>query len=340
VVTIRDVAKVAGVSISSVSHVVNNTRFVSDETRKKVLAAMEELNYHPNDLARGLRRGETRTLGLIVPDNSNSFFAEVARGIENVGYENGYSVILCNSDGDIQKELAYVNVLSAKQVDGVIFIASGNQSDHIHMLTSRGIPVIVADRDIAEPSVDVVLVNNEEGGYQATRHLVLVGHKRIACIAGPSNLTPSADRVRGYQRALAEAGIPFLPELVVQGDFRYQGGEAAMHRLLALKPAPTAVFVCNDIMAIGSLRAIYSAGLRVPGQISIVGFDDIPLASAMNPSLSTVAQPVHEIASVSTTLLLEKMAARIQGETIKQEGRRIVLDPKLIIRESSAQLSS
>jgi len=330
--TIKDVARLAGVSITTVSHVINETRFVSDELRGRVLAAMEELNYHPNVLARSLRSGETKTIGLVVPDNSNPFFAEVARIIEDIGFERGYSVILCNSDNNLDKEAAYINVLSTKQVDGVIFIAAGSKHEHLHELTTQGIPVVVADRDIPQALADVVLVNNEQGGYDATRYLISLGHRRIACITGPSDIPPSADRVRGYRRTLKESGILVEEELIVPGDFRYQGGEAAMAQLLRLDKPPSAVLACNDVMAIGALRAIRSAGLQVPSDISIIGFDDIAIASAVSPALTTVAQPIVELATLATQLLM----SRIRNDQEDKPRQRIVLGTKLVVRDSCA----
>src|SRR5512142_849454 len=184
--TIKDVARQADVSLATVSHVINHTRFVSDELRTRVLSAMVALNYRPNAAARSLRSGETRTIGLIVPDNSNPFFAEIARIIEDIGFDNGYSVILCNSDGNIQKEKSYIQLLISKRVDGVIFIASQGTSAAISDLADQRIPIVIADREIPHPDVDVVMVDNEQGGYQATQYLLSLGHRRIGCICGPS----------------------------------------------------------------------------------------------------------------------------------------------------------
>jgi LacI family transcriptional regulator len=293
---------------------------------------MDELNYRPNVLARGLRRGETRTIGLIVPDNSNPFFAEIARIVEDVGFHNGYSVILCNSDGNLEKEAAYINVLIAKQVDGVIFIAAGSNHEHLSELTGAGIPVVVADRDIPHTLADIVLVDNERGGYDATRYLLGLGHHRIACVAGPSDLNPSADRVQGYRRALEQAGVRVREEWIVPGDFRFQGGEAAVEELLRLDQSPTAIFACNDMMAIGALRAIRGAGRQVPGDVSVIGFDDIPLASAVMPALTTVAQPMVELATLATQYLI----AQIQDDDHVAPRQRTILDAKLVVRGSCA----
>jgi len=331
VATIKDVARLADVSTATVSHVINDTRYVSDELRARVLDAMEVLNYRPNVLAQGLRRGETHTIGLVVPDNANPFFAEVARVVEDVGFDRGYSVILCNTGDDLERERAYIDVLIAKQVDGIIFIAAGDHHKHLAELTDANVPLVLADRDVAQSGVDVVLVDNELGGHRATEHLLDLGHRRIGCIAGPSEATPSADRVKGYARALREAGVPVQQSLIEPGDFRYEGGEEAAARLLSLDSLPSAVFACNDLMAIGALRAIRRAGLRVPEDISVVGFDDIVLASAVSPALTTVAQPVEQLAKISTELLL----SRIEGES-PSDLARIVLDTELVVRNSSA----
>jgi LacI family transcriptional regulator len=331
-ITIKDVARQAEVSITTVSHVINDTRYVSDELRTKVLQAMEDLHYRPNVLARSLRRGETKTIGLIVPDNSNPFFAEVARIIEDVGFQNGYSVILCNSDGNLEKEKAYISVLIAKQVDGVIFIAAGDQREHLHLLGQQAMPVVVADRDVRSPLADVVLVDNEKGGYDAARYLFGQGHRSIACITGPSGLTPSAERVDGYRQALLEADLAVRQELVVAGDFRSESGEHATEKLLHLQPPPTAIFACNDLMAIGALHTLRRAGRQVPGDVSVIGFDDIPLSSVVSPALTTVAQPVSELATLSAQLLI----SRIQNGGGDNPAKRIVLGARLVIRDSCA----
>lgn len=329
-ITIKDVAQMAGVSVTTVSHVINNTRYVSDGLRARVQDAIRELDYHPNALARGLRGGESRTIGLIVPDNSNPFFAEVARDIEDVGFAKGYSVILCNSDGDIKKESAYIEILIAKKVDGVIFIASGSSHDHIQRLLRRDIPVVIADRDISSFPVDMVMVSNEQGGYEATKYLLALGHKKIGCITGPSELTPSADRVRGYRRAILEENIPIIDEYIVSGDFRFQSGSAAMECLLNLADPPTAVFICNDMMAIGALRTLRKAGLKVPEDLSIVGFDDIELASAVSPALTTIHQPIEEFANLTVKILLNRIHKKPAGK------RRMVFETRLVIRDSCA----
>ncbi|MGC8787476.1 MAG: LacI family DNA-binding transcriptional regulator [Anaerolineae bacterium] len=329
--TMKDVAQAAGVSVTTVSHVINETRYVSEELRERVLKAMEELNYHPNTLARSLRQGISHTIGLIVPDNSNPFFADVARAVETRGFEAGYSTILCNSDGQLEKELAYVNVLLAKQVDGVIFIAASSQSEHIMLLTEEQVPVVIADRQMPDAEVDVVLVDNYRGGYLATEYLISLGHHRIGCITGPSDTTPSADRVRGYKHALTSAGLPVDEDLIVRGDFRYASGISGAQKLLDLEKPPTAIFACNDVMAMAAMAAIREKGLSIPDDISIIGFDDIPQASFTSPPLTTVAQPIQDIGRIATDLLIERMSG-----SASLPSRRVVLDVKLVVRGSCA----
>src|ERR671925_487277 len=257
--TIREVAESAGVSYATVSHVINNTRFVSQETRERVQAAMDALNYRPNALARSLRQGKTNTMGLVLPDSANPFFAEISRSIEDEDFKQGYSVFLCNTELDTQRELFYVDVLSKKQVDGIIFVAAGDQADSIDFLNRQNMPVVMIDRDLPNVQVDVVLTDHQLGGILATRHLIELGHRRIACIAGPSSITPSAERITGYRKALEEAGVSYDEALILRGDYHAQSGMEITHSILNMSPRPTAIFASNDLMALGALRAAAEA---------------------------------------------------------------------------------
>jgi LacI family transcriptional regulator len=326
----RDVAERAGVSVTTVSHVVNETRPVSDELRERVLAAMDELGYQPNLLARSLRRRETHTIGMIVPDSANPFFAEVARGIEDTSFEQSYSVILCNSDGDLDKELLYTNVLAEKRVDGILFVAAGVSTEHIRALQARRMPLVVVDRDIPGVAVDSVLTDNARGGWLATHHLIELGHRRIGCITGPSDVTPSAERITGYRQALRKTGVPVDEGLIVKGDFQYESGYQAARQLLAMDDPPTAIFACNDLMAVGAMSAALESGRQVPADLSVIGFDDVHLASFTNPPLTTVAQPKYEMGVLATKMLLERMQDR------DMPPRRQLLDTSLLIRQSTA----
>ncbi len=306
--TIREVALRAGVSPSTVSHIINNTRFVAPETRERVLAAMAELNYRPNILARSLRRGETRTIGLILPDSANPFFAEIARAIEDAAFRAGYSVILGNTENDLARERVYIDVFLQKQVDGLIFVATGDQSPSLEELLRLNLPVVAVDRRLTGLAIDAVLTDNLQGGLLATRYLLARHHRRIGCITGPSHLTPSAERVVGYRQALREAGIGIDEQLIRRGDFLPRSGYELTLDLLRLDPPPTALFVCNDMMAIGALRALAEAGWRVPDDCAVIGFDDIDLASFVNPPLTTIRQDKGALAEESVRLLLERIA--------------------------------
>lgn len=326
----RDVAERASVSVTTVSHVINQSRPVSDELRGRVLAAMEELGYQPNTLARSLRRGETHTIGIIIPDSANPFFAEVARGIENTSFEHGYSVILCNTDNDLERESLYTDVLVKKQVDGILFVAAGLSAENIQALQKRGIPLVIVDRQVSGVEVDSVLTDNVQGGLLATRHLIELGHNRIGCIVGPSDLTPSAARITGYQQALNEAGISYDEALIVKGDFQYESGFEAANKLLSMDDSPTAIFAFNDLMAVGALSNALERGLEIPTDLSVVGFDDVRPALYANPPITTVRQPKYEIGVLATQMLLERM----HDPTLPP--RTHVLETQLVIRHSTA----
>lgn len=323
-------AERAGVSVTTVSHVINQTRPVSDELRQRVLAAMRELGYQPNRLARSLRRGQTHTIGMIIPDNANPFFAEMARGVEDTSFENGYSLILCNSDGDLDKELLYTNVLIEKRVDGILFVAAGLSTDRILDLQTQKTPLVVVDRDLPDSAVDSVLTDNAQGGRLATQHLIDLGHRRIACIAGPSDVTPSADRITGYRQAMSEGGIPIDEALIVRGDFRYDSAYQASVQLLKRNDPPTAIFACNDLMAVAVMRAALEQGWQIPGDLSVVGFDDVRLAAFANPPLTTIAQPKYEMGAVAAKMLLARMRNH------ERPAHRRVFETRLVVRRSTA----
>ncbi|GIV83099.1 MAG: LacI family transcriptional regulator [Candidatus Roseilinea sp.] len=327
-VTIKDVADLAKVSVTTVSHVINRTRYVDPITRQRVTEAITELGYRPNTLARSLRRGETRTIGLIVPDNSNPYFAELARAVEDAGFDRGYSVILCNSDMSEAKETAYIEALLSKRVDGIILISAANRREKFSSIARSGIPVVTVARELSDLPIDQVVTDNEQGGYLVGRYLIELGHRQIGCIAGPREETPSADRIVGLRRALQEAGIPLPSELVIRGDFTYESGRQVMAELLQRCPDLSAVFATNDRMAIGAMNHLWRVGKRVPGDISIVGFDDIPIAAMTCPPLTTIAPPKADFARVSVSLLIERINA---GRT---EPLRVVLPTRLVIRES------
>lgn len=332
--TIRDVAHHAQVSVTTVSHVINNTRFVEPETEQRVRTAIEVLGYRPNLLARGLRRRQTRTIGLLIPDNSNPFFADVARAIEDTGFSEEYSVILCNSDMSDVKQAAYIDLLLSKQVDGLILISSGDRQEPLRRILDADVPVVVVDRELDDLPVDQILVDNEQGGYLAGRYLVDLGHRLIGCIMGPSDVRPSAGRVAGFRRALEEAGLSLPDDRIVRGDGRYSSGEQAMQELLSRNLGITALFAFNDLMAVGALSTLRRAGVQVPDYISIIGFDGILHAATTVPAITTIAQPVTEIGRVSVCMLLDRIARRQQSST------RVLLPTTLVERESCRKLAA
>lgn len=332
--TIRDVASHAKVSVTTVSHVINGTRYVDPQTELRVRDAIHVLKFRPNSLARSLRRRESSTIGLITPDNSNPFFADVARAIEDSGFNVGYSVFLCNSDGSEKKENAYINVLISKQVDGLILISSRQHVLAFEKLIETNLPVVIVDREVHETArVDQVMVDNEQGGYLAGRYLVERGHHRIVCISGPSNLTPSEGRAAGFRRALSEAGINLAEEATIRGDFRYSGGESAAEEFLRRQLPFTAVFAANDLMAIGAMNVFHRFGKRLPDDISVIGFDNVLQGEMTWPRLTTIAQPIADLGRISIGLLRD----RIKQPTITPQ--RVLLPTLLVERDSVRDLT-
>lgn len=329
--TMKDVAKVAGVSVATVSHVVNQTRYVSTDTRKRVVTAMEALNYQGNALARALRKGFTRTIGLIMPDSSNPFFAEIGRSSETAFFEAGYSTIFCNTDGSSDKIQHYLNVLQEKQVDGIIFVAANEQTALLNDVLALKFPVVLmVDWPTEDVPADSVQADTFGGGYAATRHLISLGHRRIACIAAPYDNAMNSSRVLGYRKALEEAGIDFIDDYFIRGNFHPNSGHRAVQTLWRLPEPPSALFVYNDLMAVGVLAGMAAMGLRVPEDVSIVSFDNIELAGYLTPGLTTVEQPTTTMGELACELLL----ARIDNEELPFEHR--VLPTKLIVRHSTS----
>jgi LacI family transcriptional regulator len=326
--TIKEVAALAGVSSATVSHVINSTRFVSDAVRDQVLNAMKSLDYRPNDLARSLRSGVTHTLGLIIPDSANPFFAELGHCIENAAFKAGYSVILCNTENDLKKELLYMDVLTKKLVDGMIFVAAGENADTFKNLVELDIPVVVMDRNFDGIDLEVVSSDNHQGGLLATNHLIQLGHRRIACVTGPSRINPSSKRLDGYKEALAANGIAMDPQLICQGDFHPESGYVAARTWLSMPEPPTAVFACNDLMAMGVIKAAHTKGLHVPDDLALVGYDDIDLATYTNPPLTTIRQPKVEMGLTALQIILDRIKEKDQAP------QKIQLPVSLVVRDS------
>jgi LacI family transcriptional regulator len=333
--TIKDIAKKAGVSIATVSYVINKSRTVSPELTKRVLAAIEEIGYYPDINARSLKSKRTSTIGLIVPDNSNPFFAEIAKGVEDAGFDAGFSVLLCNSNAMLEREQAYIDLLLSKRVDGVIFAPTSLSINPIQRLVDLGIPVAVFYREAGELDVDSIRIDNLEGGYRATRHLIELGHKQVACIRPLSTETPSGQRVEGFKRAMDEAGLSYSSILMPQGNNRIKGGEAAARELLNSGKKFSAIFSTNDAMAIGAMRALRDAGLRIPEDVSVIGFDDIILARYSEPPLTTISQPKQEAGALAVQRIVERIELKHTDGA-----REFILETELIERCSTTPCRS
>lgn len=326
--TIRDVAAAAGVSPATVSRVLNQRVEVAADLRERVLVAVSEMGYRPNGPARSLRKRATMVLGIIITDVQNPFFTSMVRGIEDAAQEAGYSVVLANSDEDQDKEQRYLEVAAAEQMAGVVLAPARQSSRGLDVVVGQGIPVVTVDRRLRGVNLDSVSVNNHKAAHDATWHLVARGRKRIAIIAGLLNTMTGARRLAGYKAALKKAGIPLDERLVVEADFRLEGGYEATKDLLR-RARPDAVFASNNMMTMGALQALAEEGVDIPSEIAVVGFDDISWATALRPPLTAVRQPTYEIGRRSAEMLLD----RVKGDT--EEPRHIVLPAELIVRGST-----
>lgn len=329
--TINDVADAAGVSPATVSRVLNGTQGVTPARSERVRTAVAELGYQPFSAARALRRQRTDVWAVIVADVENPFFTSVVRGVEDAARAIGVRVVLCNSDEDPDRETEYIDVAIAERMDGVVIAAAASRHSHVQRLLDRGVAVVAIDRTPTGAEVDAVLVDNRLGAEQATRHLAAVGATRIACITGPRRTQTAEERLAGYRAGLVHAGLAFDADLVVHTDFRQAGGYDATIKLCQGRDRPDALFVANNLMTLGALGAIRDLGLTVPNDLAVVGFDDAPWATLVDPQLSVVAQPTREIGRVAAELLVARRAdpdAPIN---------HVVLAPDLVIRQSSAR---
>jgi LacI family transcriptional regulator len=328
--TIRDVAKRAGVAPITVSRVVNSSGYVSQETRERVEAAVTELGYVPNTLARSLRFKKTNTLALVLPDITNPFWTTVARGVEDAASDRGFNVILCNTDESEAEEGKYLTVLLQKQIDGVVLAPARSTAEPVELIQKQRVPVVVIDRQVPHAQVDVVRCDSIKGAYQLVRHLLSLGHGRIAMLAGPPDVSTAVDRVAGYHQALAETGLEAQAELVRYGEFTQASGYDMAQQALTCRPRPTALFAANNFIAIGALRALRDAGVRVPADMTLVAFDDLPPAFVIDPFLTVVAQPAYQMGHKATELLL----ARLSGQA-PAEYQHLLLPTEMIVRRSS-----
>jgi len=331
-VTIKDVAERAGVSIATVSNVINGSRFVSQALADKVNTAVEELGYYPNPLGRALRKGRSFTVALVLPDRSNPFFAQLARGAEEQTRRREYSLVTSNTDEDPNRESFYLNSLLKRKVDGLIVAPTFEGRETLRPLIDRGIPLVIVDRCIEGIQVDEVFSDNKAGAYEATEHLIALGHRRIGLLTGVPGISPIEDRISGYRRALEEHGLPIDEALIADGCSQIEEGAASTKALLAQRSI-TAIFSTNNMMTLGALQCFKRLGIQCPSDVSLVGFDDSEWASAFTPSLTVVAQQSYEMGYTAGGLLFEAIDHKEDG----RRTRSIKLQTSLIPRESTAK---
>jgi LacI family transcriptional regulator len=328
--TIRDVAKRAGVAPITVSRVVNNAGYISSETRTRVEQAIAELHYVPNSLSRSLRFKKTNTIAFIVSDITNPFWTTVTRGIEDASSEHGLNVILCNTDENPGKQDNYVNVLLQKQTDGFLLVPARENPGIVRKIQKQQVPLVVIDREVKDVEVDIVRSDDIGGAYEMTKYLIELGHRRIAMLSGSQLISTGRHRVSGYRRAMQDAGITVDNSLIYFGEFKQEWGyEIAMHLVNHVSPLPTALIGGNNFIALGVLRALHSLGVRVPDDISVTGFDDLPNYLPTEPWLTVAAQKPYELGLQAARLLI----ALISG-TEPAGSRDIMLPVDLIIRQS------
>ena len=328
--TIYDVAKEAGVSIATVSKVINGKGKISEETRGSVLAIMDRMDYQPSVIASALTGKKTFTLGLLVPDISNPFFAEIARAIEDQSQRYGYSVVMCSTDNKDDKVERYIALLLQKSVDGIIIATGIDKINILEQLLSKRIPVVLLAREMPLVAVNTVVVDDYVGGSLAASHLLELGHKRMAVLGESAKVVSSRERIRGFRQTMEDEQIPFREEWLKYCDYRIEDGKLKALELLQTEDRPTAIFACNDMLAVGALQAAKEAGVKVPDELSIVSFDNTILATVTDPQLTTIAQPMDYMGKAVVDLIVDELKG---SKSIKQ---RMVLRPELLIRESTA----
>jgi LacI family transcriptional regulator len=329
--TLKDVAEHAQVSKATVSRVLNNNPNVAEELRVRVLESIRLLGYQPNRAARRLRASVSEVLGLIISDIENPFFISVVRGVEDAAYASQMSVVLCNTDEDPVKQQMYLRVMQAERVAGLI-ISPTNVNEDFTELKQLGIPVILLDRRTDKFETDAVTIDNVGGAYLAVKHLIDLGYERIGTIGGSPHLTTGRERYEGYRKALHAAGLKTDEKLIKVGDFKTGSGYYLAKELIGLPQPPQAIFVANNLMTLGTLRALRENDVRVPQDMALVGFDDMPWSSELCPPLTAVSQPAYELGQETVQLLLRRLA------NSEAPIRTVTLQPRLVVRESCGAL--
>jgi LacI family transcriptional regulator len=330
--TIRDIAKMAKVSHMTVSRALNNDPRVREETKKRILDLVNKLNYRPNARARSFVTKKSNLIGLVVSDISNLFYAELARGIEDKAHEEGYNVIFCSTDNKPERMEIYVNLMLDAGVDGFIFASVRLHEPVVQRLIAERFPLVLVNRKLRGEAYNYVVLNNIQGAYESTEHLINLGYRRIAIITGNSNLSTGLDRLKGYNQALRDYHIEFDENYVIQGPFTRETGYEGAKRLLTMKDKPEAIFGGNDYIAMGVIDAVEELGVHIPGDIALVGFDDTEFASNQRIKLTTVSQRKYEMGNLGVQILIDYIE-RKETDYI----HKVILEPRLIVRESCGQ---
>ncbi|KIG23307.1 substrate-binding domain-containing protein [Haemophilus influenzae] len=325
--TMKDIARLAQVSTSTVSHVINGSRFVSDEIREKVMRIVAELNYTPSAVARSLKVRETKTIGLLVTATNNPFFAEVMAGVEQYCQQHQYNLIIAATGGDAKRLQQNLQTLMHKQVDGLLLMC-GDSRFQADIELAISLPLVVMDWWFTELNADKILENSALGGYLATKALIDAGHRKIGIITGNLKKSVAQNRLQGYKNALSEAKIALNPHWIVESHFDFEGGVLGIQSLLTQSSRPTAVFCCSDTIAVGAYQAIQQQGLRIPQDLSIMGYDDIELARYLSPPLSTICQPKAELGKLAVEALLQRI------KNPNENYHTLMLEPTCILRGS------
>jgi LacI family transcriptional regulator len=327
-ITIIDVARESGVSYSTVSRVLSGFEFVKESTRKRVLEAAERLGYVANLQARSLAGGRSQIIGLLVPGLDNSYIGEITRGIDEELAKSNYNLMIYTTHRQVAKEAMYVNTIANSLSDGLLLLVPLVPTPYLESLSDRGFPYVLIDQTDTTGKSSVVNSTNWQGAYDATKYLIDLGHRRIGFITGLTQLNSAIDRLEGYKAALADHNMPFDDALISQSNFTKNGGFDATQKLLELANLPTAIFAANDLSAFGVMDAVREHGLRIPEDISIIGFDDIPQAEVTHPKLTTVRQPLEQMGRVAVKLLLEHI------ENPDRPPRHVTLATRLVVRDS------
>lgn len=333
-ITIKDIAEKAEVSYATVSRALNGKYGVNPNTRARIISIANQLKYRPNAIARGLVKKQTYTLGLVIPDITNPFFPEVARGIEDGAQEAGYSLFLCNTNWEETKEISYLGLLQEKRVDGIVIAPITDRGAALEQVLSPNLPLVYVSRAPHDTRRSFVTIDDSRGGYMATEHLIEQGYTSIGFIGAPEGSLTVDDRLEGFKLAFAKYGRQVEERYMLFGDFKRETGYNLIQRLISSGEMPRAVFAENDLLALGVIQGAREMGLAVPEDLAVIGFDDIPFASFPEVQLSTIGQPKYEMGKTAVEMLIAGLEAGLPvgGEN----GRRVILEPELIVRRSSA----